>query len=312
MGYTQPEFEARVDRVRQMWHGINNALKDFEQRAAKEPMAGAEEALRKVAYESNLYRVTHKRLFRLDLKRRQEWWGRVPLPPDPNRRALFIDGVLLYRLFESVWEAYSDGIERPDLRGENLARAMCEIYVEAKLTEPWLLSSVTEIVSKQLPGHRWEEAFAEQLTGYFLTQLSTTPRYRLGRALREAGQPEEVLRQELPAASLAAWAERGPEEFVLKALRNRIAENMARHVSGTPGESRRANDIAALADFAERERVLKQGREAGLAPREYEIFKLFVENPGIKYREIANRLGVSVGTVGKTKSRIARALNQAG
>jgi hypothetical protein len=28
---------------------------------------------------------------------------------------------------------------RPDLRGEGLARAICEIYGEAKLTEPYLL-----------------------------------------------------------------------------------------------------------------------------------------------------------------------------
>ena len=92
-------------------------------------MAYADEALRKVAYEANLYRVTHKRLFGLDLKRRQDWWARTPMPPDPDRRVLFIDGIVLYGLFAGTWELYRRAIKRPDLQGENLAHAMCEIYM---------------------------------------------------------------------------------------------------------------------------------------------------------------------------------------
>ena len=312
MDQTHREFRARSERLRELWREVNKALKDFEQRAQKDPMACAEEALRKVAYESNLYRVTFKRLFGHDLKRKHEWWRRVPLPLDPDRRALFIDCVLHYEMFAGVWRVYSDGIKRPDLRGEGLARAMCEIYVEAKLTEPYLLGVSTEIVRRQLPDDVRDEALAEQLTGYYLAQLSTTPRYRLGRALRAAGPPEEVLRQELPAQALMAWAERGETEFVLKDLRGRIADSIARNVSGSAANPGRASEIAALAAFASKEQALKVGRDAGLAPREYEIFKLFIENPGIKYREIANRLGISVGTVGKTKARIAQALKQVG
>jgi DNA-binding CsgD family transcriptional regulator len=312
MDQTQREFRARSQRLREIWREVNEGLKDFEQRAQKDPMACAEEALRKVAYESNLYRVTFKRLFGHDLKRKHEWWRRVPLPLDPDRRALFIDCVLHYEMFAGVWHLYRDAIKRPDLRGEGLARAICEIYGEAKLTEPYLLAVSTEIVLRQLPDDVREEALAEYLTGYYLAQLSTTPHYRLGRALRVAGPPEEVLRQELPAQALMAWAERGETEFVLKDLRGRIAESIARNVSGSAANPGRASEIAALAAFASKEQALKVGRDAGLAPREYEIFKLFIENPGIKYREIANRLGISVGTVGKTKARIAQALKQVG
>jgi DNA-binding CsgD family transcriptional regulator len=64
--------------------------------------------------------------------------------------------------------------------------------------------------------------------------------------------------------------------------------------------------------FADREDTLKRGKDAGLAPREYEVFKLFVINPGIKYREVADKLGISVGAVGKIKSRIKEALTEAG
>jgi hypothetical protein len=117
MDPTHSEFEARTERIRRMWQKVTKALKDFEQRAEKNSAACAEEALRKVAYELNLYRVTFNRLFGLDLERKQEWWRRVPLPDDPNRRALFIDSVVLYEMFGRVWRLYGDLTERPDLRG---------------------------------------------------------------------------------------------------------------------------------------------------------------------------------------------------
>lgn len=221
------EMEGTIRRIRQMWHEVVNGLRDFEDRAEKDPKACAEEALMKVAYESNLYLITHKRLFGLDLKRKEDWWGRAPLPSDPDSRALFIDCIVLYELFQGTWGLYREAIKRPDLRGDNLARAMCEIYVETKLTEPYLLARSTEIVSKQLPDKSRQETLAEELTGYFLTQLSASPGYRLGRALREAGSPSSALLQELPAQALLAWAEREDEEFVLNRLGSRIAHALA-------------------------------------------------------------------------------------
>jgi hypothetical protein len=222
-----------------MWHNVVKPLKDFEQRAERDPKACAEEALRKIAGESPLYRITHKRLFGLDLKRKETWWGRAPLPSDPDSRRLFIDCVVLYGLFEGAWDIYREAIKRPDLRGDDLARAICEIYVEVKLMEPFLLARSTEFVSKQLPDKVREEGLAEELTGYYLTQLSTSPGYRLGRALQEMGPPSDALLQELPAQALVAWAERGNEEFVLKRLRSRIADgiaNQAREASIRPAK----------------------------------------------------------------------------
>jgi hypothetical protein len=214
-----------------MWHEVVKPLKDFEERVEQDPKACAEEAMRKIAYESNLYRIAHKRLFGLDLKHKENWWGRAPLPSDPDSRRLFIDCVLLYGLFEGAWDICGEAIKRPDLRGDNLARAVCEIYVEVKLTEPFLLARSTEIVSKQLPDKIREERLAEELTGYFLTQLLTSPGRRLGRALQEMGPPSSALLQELPAQALVAWAERGNEEFVLEGLKNRIADGIAKQAS---------------------------------------------------------------------------------
>jgi DNA-binding CsgD family transcriptional regulator len=59
-----------------------------------------------------------------------------------------------------------------------------------------------------------------------------------------------------------------------------------------------------LAAFADREALLKRGRDAGLPPREYELYKFFVDNPGATNVEAAQRLGVALGTVKSLKHRI--------
>jgi hypothetical protein len=49
------DLEANARRFREMWYEVDNSLKNFEQWAKKDPKARAEEVMRKVAYESNLY-----------------------------------------------------------------------------------------------------------------------------------------------------------------------------------------------------------------------------------------------------------------
>jgi DNA-binding CsgD family transcriptional regulator len=74
----------------------------------------------------------------------------------------------------------------------------------------------------------------------------------------------------------------------------------------------RQEELLLLAEFAERGVFLKQalewGRQAGLTPREFEVYKLFLENPKIKYREAAEKLGMSTSQVGVLKHRIKHTL----
>jgi DNA-binding CsgD family transcriptional regulator len=55
-------------------------------------------------------------------------------------------------------------------------------------------------------------------------------------------------------------------------------------------------------------RALEWGRQAGLTPREFEVYNLFLGNPKIKYREVAHKLGMSTSQVGVLKHRIKHAL----
>jgi DNA-binding CsgD family transcriptional regulator len=96
-------------------------------------------------------------------------------------------------------------------------------------------------------------------------------------------------------------------------LGGKIASQIRREVcERTPT---RSEELQQLAEFVDHEAFVKQelerGRKAGLPPRELEVYKLCVENPGIKNREVAAKLGISVGTVGALKSRIKKTLNTA-
>jgi DNA-binding CsgD family transcriptional regulator len=63
--------------------------------------------------------------------------------------------------------------------------------------------------------------------------------------------------------------------------------------------------------FAEREALLRRGREAGLPPKEYQYLKLLAANPRISYSDAARKLEISIGTAKSLKHRIKRTLESA-
>jgi DNA-binding CsgD family transcriptional regulator len=85
-------------------------------------------------------------------------------------------------------------------------------------------------------------------------------------------------------------------------LPGKVADQIRREGIGHPA-SRRI-EIAELAAFANRERLLKWGRDVGLPPREYELFGFLVDNPGATNSEAAQTMGIAVGTVKSLKHRI--------
>ena len=84
-------------------------------------------------------------------------------------------------------------------------------------------------------------------------------------------------------------------------LAGRVANQIRWEVADV---SDRRRTVMELAAFAEREALLKKGRDAGLPPREYELFSFFVDNPGATNAEAAQALGVAVGTVKSMRHRI--------
>jgi DNA-binding CsgD family transcriptional regulator len=135
----------------------------------------------------------------------------------------------------------------------------------------------------------------------------------LERALEALALEDQTLEQVLGEhiLSLAYKAEEEAGGPLSEAELARIITWQLRRDASEARKTRR-EELQLLAEFVEREVLLKQalelGRQAGLTPREFEVYKLFLEDPKIKYREAAHKLGMSTSQVGVLKHRIKRAL----
>ena len=101
---------------------------------------------------------------------------------------------------------------------------------------------------------------------------------------------------------MEVWDEAAHPLGDLYEMRTEVARRLGKQDSKPPLE-------VELAAFADREKLLKQAKDAGLPPREYELYKLrVVENPGMSLREAAQRMGIAEGTAKSLWSRIKRTL----
>ena len=119
---------------------------------------------------------------------------------------------------------------RPDIWGVSVPQCVCELYAQMLRERPRRMFAAVETVQRRFPRVSRREALAEALTGYFVTQLSSKPEFRIGRALWSEKSVEESLHQallrELSAEAFAAWAERGRKE--LKELKEQISRHIER------------------------------------------------------------------------------------
>ena len=135
----------------------------------------------------------------------------------------------------------------------------------------------------------------------------------LERALEALALEDQTLEQVLGEhiLSLAYKAEEEAGGPLSEAELARIITWQLRRDASEARKTRR-EELQLLAEFVEREALLKQalelGRQAGLTPREFEVYKLLIENPKIKYREAAHKLGMSTSQEGVLKHRIKHAL----
>jgi DNA-directed RNA polymerase specialized sigma24 family protein len=81
------------------------------------------------------------------------------------------------------------------------------------------------------------------------------------------------------------------------------------------GKEEPAPQVLELARFADKEVLMKRARQAGLPPREQELFRLvfgnpdrFLRNGKLNHSEAARELGVAVGTTKSLWSKIRRTL----
>jgi DNA-binding CsgD family transcriptional regulator len=164
------------------------------------------------------------------------------------------------------------------------------------------------------------EYAAAVAAGWSRSYLKSYPKTR-------AALKDENWAHELASAALQAWEELEPDSPMKRSTsyrdtlpktkdgRRQRAKGPQSYInltdailSGREGKPADRPELE-LAQFADKEEMLKRAQDAGLPPREMEVFKFFVENPGSKNREAADKLRMSVDQVKQHKHRMKKTLN---
>src|SRR5918998_2229566 len=193
----QKELEAILPTVAQDWRKFNADLEAFKRKSEKSAKQSADEAVGRVVGLQRALRLQGELIFGIDYEDKERWQESFVLPSSPVQRAVFVHLFLLYLLNRATWDIINRGIERSPLQGDNLARAICKIFIRSRLQQPYIIARTVEMVRERFPKQAREEALSEVLTKYLATQLSLREDWRLGRALREDGRSayERLLRR---------------------------------------------------------------------------------------------------------------------
>jgi predicted DNA-binding protein (UPF0251 family) len=218
-----------------------------------------------------------------------------------------------HQLYSAFLRLAGRYLRDPELTDVRSAQAVCDAFVEAVECHLYTIPLDFDELRKKLPNEDFPgEELAKVLTGIVATRTSLHSNPPLRAALderREYARDKSAKRErfeqlldELPAQVLEVWEETKHPLGNLSAVRTEVARRMGKKRSSPPVE-------VELAKFADNKKVLKKVREAGLPPREYELFKLRkVDNPGMTLREAAQRMGIAEGTAKSSWSRIKRTL----
>jgi hypothetical protein len=202
-------------------------------------------------------------------------------------------------------------------RGERLARLVCAAFLLAWSKIPGILAATIEAFQKAVPRIANEPGLAEFLTAHLVTHTSLWRNLRLRAGIDELREEGESLfarlLKEYPAEAVAAYDERPRNWGDLMDLRTKVARRLEKR-DAPPG----ANELATFIE-REREKRLKKllkwakelGKDAGLTPREYQLFALVMGDPErflsrndkLNHSKAAQAMGVAVGTTKSLWSR---------
>ncbi len=203
----------------------------------------------------------------------------------------------------------------PTLTGVRSAQAVCKAFIEAMERHLHTVVLDFDELYKKVPKEGFpEEELAKVLSGIVATRTSLHMNPRLRAAIdgcREHSRGKsarrerfEALLKELPAEVLDVWKETAHPLGTLSEIRTEVARRLEQQ------SSKRSVEVE-LAAFADREKLLKRAKGAGLTPREYQLFSLVLGNPErllrrnykLNHSEAAQAMGVAVGTTKSLWSR---------
>jgi O6-methylguanine-DNA--protein-cysteine methyltransferase len=302
MANSQDQFEARVRDTHKRLRRYEDSLKEFEAYFRERPQGAAQALLLSLPEQLEVWRKYVSSRFGVDLEDREQRkklrWSKLDDAWDYTLLAIKYDAfdkALLYMIF----------LRTTGERGERLARLVCAAFLLALRDVAGMIAATIEAFQKAVAN---EAGLAEFLTGYLATHISMETNLRLRAGIderREEGERRFArLLRELPAEASAAYAERLPAWGDLMDLRTEVARRLEKREAQS-----NKKELTELAAFADRETLLKLAKGARLSAQELEVFELCTANPGVSYREIAERLGMkSTSQVGVVKHRIKRKL----
>jgi hypothetical protein len=252
----------------------------------------------------------------------------VPKPLQLNDEVRLLLMANTYRTLQEHQRKVVEYGADTSLSSQQRATKICEVGVEAmQALEAVLLNNLHEIgvhassFGSEEAARVAKEAEAQALASRLATRISLERNKRLKWALDENRGREkppkrerfESLLRELYISAPKVWAEHHRTDWQLRTTRSDVVRRLEKQSDGPSTQLTEENE---LADFANREELLRIAKSKGLPPREYELFALVVGNSRrflrsdrtLKHREAAEELGVAVGTVKSMWSRIKRTL----
>jgi DNA-binding CsgD family transcriptional regulator len=241
-------------------------------------------------------------------------------PKTPEETARWIDAVVALAGFEmaldGMWlaAAYFPSLDR--------ARMICNAFSDVVRETPAMYAAFANCQEEHAPGAR--KYASAMLAAWARSHLKSNQGIRA--ALEGPNQETELV-----SAALMAWRELGPDSPIVRSTRFRdwlreqgemqkdgrrkkapgppsFVNLVDRVLSGRDSGQKSKSPEHEFATFAEREALIRLGREAGLPPREMQLLELLATNPGITNPEAARELGIAVGTVKSLKHKIKKAL----
>ena len=203
------------------------------------------------------------------------------------------------------------------LSNEEWAAKVCEVGIEAlrgtRAVSQHTLQELLDASSGEA-ARFVNSVLSPELAGELATRISVERHGRIRKALddiREHNKPArrarlEALLRELYALAPEAWANHHVTDWQLEVTRSTVVKAIEQRQTPQAAEDE-------LASFADRQRLLKRGREVGLPPREYELFGLVMGDPErflrrgkLNHGEAAREMGLAEGTIKSLWSRIRK------
>jgi len=238
--------------------------------------------------------------------------------------------ISLYRGYEGILKRLNEaaaGLADAELSAKvcEAGFEVCEMLESAKLWELGEIRKEAEDNLGEAAAQKARDAEASHLAGHLAIRTSVTRNRRLRKALddlREHNKPAsrerfEQLLRELYIVGPKVWNEHRGNVGGLSRTRTAAVKMIEQRLMAG---SLPSTDAIELAQFAENEKLLQQAKNAGLAPREFELFALvmgdtkrFLRKGDLKlnHSEAAHAMGVATGTTKSLWSRIKKKIRAA-